>query len=80
MKGGENVRVAVLKEDSCQPKKCNDECHAFCPPVRNGQECIILDDHSGKPMISESLCIGCGICINKCPHDALIIENLPSEL
>ena len=74
------MRVAVLKEDSCQPKKCNDECYAFCPPVRNGQECIILDDHSGKPMISESLCIGCGICINKCPHDALIIENLPSEL
>lgn len=74
------MRVAVLREDSCQPKKCNDECHAFCPPVRNGQECIILDDHSGKPIISESLCIGCGICINKCPHDALIIENLPSEL
>jgi ATP-binding cassette subfamily E protein 1 len=74
------VRVAVLKEDNCQPKKCNDECHDFCPPVRNGQECIILDDKTGKPHISESLCIGCGICINKCPHDALIIENLPSEL
>ncbi|MEK9694743.1 MAG: ribosome biogenesis/translation initiation ATPase RLI, partial [Candidatus Poseidoniales archaeon] len=42
--------------------------------------CIILDDKTGKPHISESLCIGCGICINKCPHDALIIENLPSEL
>ena len=74
------MRVAVLKEDSCQPKKCNDECHAFCPPVRNGQECIILDDKTGKPHISESLCIGCGICVNKCPHDALIIEQLPSEL
>ena len=74
------MRVAVLKEDNCQPKKCNNECHDFCPPVRNGQECIILDDKTGKPHISESLCIGCGICINKCPHDALIIENLPSEL
>ena len=30
--------------------------------------------------ISESLCIGCGICVNKCPHDALIITQLPSEL
>jgi len=74
------MRVAVLKEDNCQPKKCNDECYAFCPPVRNGQECIILDERTGKPHISESLCIGCGICVNKCPHDALIIENLPSEL
>jgi ATP-binding cassette subfamily E protein 1 len=74
------MRVAVLKEDHCQPKKCNDECQVFCPPVRNGQECIIMDEKTGKPHISESLCIGCGICINKCPHDALIIEQLPSEL
>ena len=74
------MRVAVLKEDNCQPKKCNDECFHYCPPVRNGQECIIMDDKSGKPHISESLCIGSGICVNKCPHDALIIEKLPSEL
>ena len=74
------MRVAVLREDSCQPKKCMDECHAFCPPVRNGQECIVMDDKTGKPHISEALCIGCGICINKCPHDALIITQLPSEL
>ncbi len=74
------MRVAVLKEDSCQPKKCMDECFHFCPPVRNGQECIVMDDKSGKPRISESLCIGCGICVNKCPHDALIITQLPSEL
>ena len=74
------MRVAVLKVDNCQPKKCMDECHALCPPVRNGVECIILDDKTGKPHISESLCIGCGICVNKCPHDALIITQLPSEL
>ncbi len=74
------MRVAVLKEDNCQPKKCMDECFHFCPPVRNGQECIVMDDKSGKPRISESLCIGCGICVNKCPHDALIITQLPSEL
>ena len=74
------MRVAVLKVDNCQPKKCMAECHAFCPPVRNGVECIILDEKSGKPHISEPLCIGCGICINKCPHDALIITQLPSEL
>ncbi len=43
------MRVAVLLEERCQPKKCNDECWAFCPPVRNGIECIILDDSSGKP-------------------------------
>ena len=74
------MRVAVLLEDRCQPKKCNAECWAFCPPVRNGIECIVLDDSSGKPLISEPLCIGCGICVVKCPFEALIITNLPEEL
>ena len=74
------MRVAVLKEDNCQPKKCMDECMTFCPPVRNGQECVVMDESTGKPHISESLCIGCGICVNKCPHDALIITQLPAEL
>ena len=74
------MRVAVLKEDNCQPKKCMDECMVFCPPVRNGQECVVMDENTGKPHISESLCIGCGICVNKCPHDALIITQLPAEL
>ncbi|MBT4794115.1 MAG: ribosome biogenesis/translation initiation ATPase RLI, partial [Euryarchaeota archaeon] len=74
------MRVAVLLEDRCSPEKCNAECWAFCPPVRNGIECIILDDSSGKPIVSEPLCIGCGICVTKCPFDALIITNLPEEL
>ena len=74
------MRVAVLKEDNCQPKKCMDECMVFCPPVRNGQECVVMDENTGKPHSSESLCIGCGICVNKCPHDALIITQLPAEL
>lgn len=74
------MRVAVLLDDRCQPKKCDDQCHAFCPPVRNGQECIVFDEKTKKPIISEQLCIGCGICVNKCPFDALVIHNLPEEL
>jgi ATP-binding cassette subfamily E protein 1 len=74
------MRVAVLIDDRCQPKKCNAECEAFCPPNRNGIECIVFDPKNGKAIISEPLCIGCGICIHKCPYDAIIIQNLPSEL
>ncbi len=34
----------------------------------------------GKPIISEELCPGCGICIHKCPFEAIRILNLPEEL
>lgn len=30
--------------------------------------------------ISEILCVGCGICVKKCPFDAIQIINLPKEL
>ena len=72
------MRVAVLHEDRCQPKKCQNECYNFCPPVRNGIEVITWRKDS-KPIVSEPLCIGCGICVHKCPHDALTIVNLPDE-
>ncbi len=75
-----SIRVAVLLEDRCQPRKCNQECIRFCPPVRSGvTETIFMGSH-GKPVISEELCIGCGICVNKCPFDAIRIIGLPDAL
>ena len=31
-------------------------------------------------VISEELCVGCGICVKKCPFDAIDIVSLPEEL
>lgn len=72
------VRVAVLDEDRCKPKRCGRVCYHFCPPVRNKIEAILFEND--KPMIVEPLCVGCGICIKKCPFNALSIVNLPDEL
>jgi len=72
------VRVAVLDEDRCDPKRCDRVCFRFCPPVRNKIEAIRFE--MDKPIIVETLCVGCGICVRKCPFAALSIVNLPDEL
>ncbi|MCU0852922.1 MAG: ribosome biogenesis/translation initiation ATPase RLI [Thermoplasmata archaeon] len=73
------MRIAVLLKDRCQPKRCSLECIRYCPPVRTGVEAIAMGDRS-KPVIAEELCVGCGICVHKCPFEAIKIIGLPHEL
>jgi ATP-binding cassette subfamily E protein 1 len=72
-------RVAVVDADLCQSRKCGLECIKECPVNINGQECITLPENR-IALISEELCIGCGICIKVCPFDAIDILNLSEEL
>jgi ATP-binding cassette subfamily E protein 1 len=74
------MRIAILNKDRCQPRRCSHECEKYCPRVRTGDETIIFPETGGKPLISEELCVGCGICINRCPFDAIMIIGLPEEL
>ena len=73
------VRIAAVIQDRCQSRKCNKECIKFCPLVRTGAQVIVLGER-GKPIISETLCVGCGICVNKCQFDAIRILGLADEL
>lgn len=74
------TRIAIVNTDRCKPKKCRQECKRSCPVVRQGKLCIEVLPTSKLAFISEALCIGCGICVKKCPFEAVTIINLPSNL
>jgi len=84
MSGGQSqdklTRIAIVNTDRCKPKKCRQECKRSCPVVRQGKLCIEVVPTSKIAYISEQLCIGCGICVKKCPFEAVTIINLPSNL
>ncbi|MET1124657.1 MAG: ribosome biogenesis/translation initiation ATPase RLI [Archaeoglobaceae archaeon] len=70
-------RIAVVDRERCQPKKCGHECVKYCPRVRTGDETVVIED---KAVISEAMCVGCGICVKKCPMKAIAIVGLPEQL
>lgn len=73
-------RIAVIDRDLCTREKCGYVCEKVCPVNRMGKECIKTEEGSGYPVISEDLCIGCGICVKKCPMECISIINLKEEI
>ncbi|MEZ0289523.1 MAG: ribosome biogenesis/translation initiation ATPase RLI [Sulfolobales archaeon] len=76
------TRLAVVDYESCHPDKCGGmPCVRFCPVNRGGTIAIEpSSEKNGKPVIYETTCIGCGICVKKCPFEAISILNLPDEI
>lgn len=73
-------RIGIISQEKCKPSKCKLECKNYCPVVRMGKFCIQIDSSRKIARIEENLCIGCGICIKKCPFGAIKICNFPKEL
>lgn len=85
----EKDRIAIIDPNKCKPDKCGKECIKICPVNRGGKICIDMDNNyidvsSNKrrkiASIAEPLCIGCGMCVNACPFNAIKIVNVPKGL
>ena len=74
------TRVAVIDRDVCINIRCGYVCEKVCPPNRMGEECIITEKGGPFPIIAEPLCIGCGLCVKKCPVKCISVINLVAEL
>lgn len=74
------TRIAIINPDKCKPNKCGQECSRNCPINKTGKLCIEVTKTSKIATISENLCVGCGLCVKKCPFGAIRLVNLPTKL
>ena len=74
------MRLAIVDNNKCKPKRCQQECRKSCPVVRMGKMCIEVKSTSQLAIISEQLCTGCNQCVKACPFNAIKIINLPKQL
>lgn len=70
------MKLAIIHKEKCKPAICGHECKKYCPVEKKERDsCVIIGD---KAVIDEKTCVGCAICVKRCPFGAIDIINLPS--
>jgi ATP-binding cassette subfamily E protein 1 len=88
------MRLAVVHKEKCKPDACGRECKKYCPVEKKELDsCVVVGgaargipskegtgapSSSGKCVIDEGTCVGCAICVKRCPFGAIDVVNLPS--
>ncbi|MDD5023239.1 MAG: ribosome biogenesis/translation initiation ATPase RLI [Candidatus ainarchaeum sp.] len=73
-------RIAVIDRTLCTREICGYACIHVCPVNRMNKDCIIMEKETNYPVISEQLCVGCGLCPKRCPVSCIKIINLSKDL
>ncbi len=70
------MKLAIVHKGKCKPAICGSECKKYCPvEKKESDSCVTIED---KCAIDENTCVGCAICVKRCPFGAIDIINLPS--
>ena len=70
------MKLAIVHKEKCKPEICGRECKKYCPvEKKEADSCVTVE---GKCAIDENTCVGCAICVKRCPFGAIDIINLPS--
>jgi len=70
------MKLAIVHREKCKSEVCGRECKKYCPvEKRESDSCVTIE---GKSKIDEHACVGCGICVKRCPFGAIDVINLPS--
>ncbi len=71
-RGGFPYKVEV-DPDKCRGEECG--CNRYCTRVFRCPG-LFFDDRSGKAGVDEVICVGCGVCAEVCPHNAIIRKEI----
>ena len=70
------MKLAIIHKEKCKPDTCGHECKKYCPvEKKEADSCVTIGN---KAAIDEGTCVGCAICVKRCPFGAIDIINLPS--
>ncbi|MCK4997815.1 ribosome biogenesis/translation initiation ATPase RLI [Candidatus Pacearchaeota archaeon] len=70
------MKLAIIDKEKCKPTVCGHECKKYCPvEKKEADTCVTIE---AKAKIDENTCVGCAICVKRCPFGAIDIINLPS--
>lgn len=84
-------KVYLVDYSKCSYNSCGRPCITFCPVTLRNERlqgkvarselkpAIDFKKSSNEIIIHSENCIKCGICINKCPKNAVFVKNLLEE-